>query len=82
MDSLNWETGIPKLRSPILVCSFRGWNDAAGAASTALAAVAASFDAELVAQVDPEDYFDFSETRPTITLTEGKRATSNGRRTT
>ncbi len=72
MDSLTWETGIPQLRSPILVCTFRGWNDAAGAASTALAAVADSFDAELVAQVDPEEYFDFQATRPTITLTEGQ----------
>lgn len=72
MDSLTWETGIPRLRSPVLVCSFRGWNDAASAASTALAAVAASFDAELIAQIDPEEYFDFSEARPTITLSEGQ----------
>ncbi|HEY1285051.1 MAG TPA: PAC2 family protein [Solirubrobacterales bacterium] len=72
MDSLTWETSIPELRSPILVCSFRGWNDAAGAASTALAAVASAFEAELIAQVDPEEYFDFQETRPTITLTDGQ----------
>ncbi len=72
MDSLTWETEVPTLRSPILVCSFRGWNDAAGSASTALAAVASGFEAELIAQVDPEEYFDFQETRPTITLTEGQ----------
>lgn len=72
MDSLSWEGDVPQLRSPILVCAFRGWNDAAGAASTALATVAAGFDAELIAQVDPEDYFDFQATRPTITLTEGQ----------
>ncbi len=72
MDSLTWEGDLPQLRSPILVCSFRGWNDAAGAASTALSAVADAFDSELVAQVDPEDYFDFQATRPTIALTEGQ----------
>jgi proteasome assembly chaperone (PAC2) family protein len=72
VDSLKWESDAPQLRAPILVCSFRGWNDAAGAASTALATVAASFDAELIAAVDPEEYFDFQETRPTITLTEGQ----------
>ena len=72
MESLSWETDIPSLRSPILVCSFRGWNDAAGAASTALAAIASGFEAELIARVDPEEYFDFQETRPTITLTEGQ----------
>ena len=72
MDSLTWEGDLPQLRSPILVCSFRGWNDAAAAASTALTAVASSFDSELIAQIDPEDYFDFQATRPTITLTEGQ----------
>jgi proteasome assembly chaperone (PAC2) family protein len=64
VESLSWETDVPSLRSPILVCSFRGWNDAAGAAS--------EFEAELIARVDPEEYFDFQETRPTITLSEGQ----------
>ena len=72
MDSLTWDAEAPQLRQPILVCSFRGWNDAAGAASTALGAVAEAFDAEQVAHLDPEDYFDFQSTRPTIVLTEGQ----------
>jgi proteasome assembly chaperone (PAC2) family protein len=72
VDSLTWESDVPQLRAPILVCTFQGWNDAAGAASTALGAVAASFDTELIADVDPEDYFDFQATRPTIELTEGQ----------
>jgi proteasome assembly chaperone (PAC2) family protein len=72
VDSLTWDGEVPQLRSPILVCAFRGWNDAAAAASTALATVASSFDADLVAAVDPEDYFDFQANRPTITLTEGQ----------
>jgi proteasome assembly chaperone (PAC2) family protein len=72
VDALTWETGVPQLRSPVLVCAFRGWNDAAGAASSALAAVAEAFEPELIAEVDPEEFFDFSETRPTITLTDGE----------
>jgi proteasome assembly chaperone (PAC2) family protein len=72
VDSLLWHTDVPELRSPVLVCSFRGWNDAASAASAALAAVADSFDAEQIAEVDPEDYFDFQATRPTIVLSEGQ----------
>ncbi len=56
----------------MLVCAFRGWNDAAAAASTALGAVAASLDSELIARIDPEDYFDFQSTRPTISLDEGQ----------
>jgi proteasome assembly chaperone (PAC2) family protein len=55
-----------------MVCAFRGWNDAAAAASTALTAVASSLDAELIAQVDPEEYFDFQSTRPTISMDEGQ----------
>jgi proteasome assembly chaperone (PAC2) family protein len=56
----------------MLVCAFRGWNDAAGAATGALATLADSFDPEPIAAVDPEDYFDFQSTRPTIVLSEGQ----------
>ncbi len=73
MEPLVWEEGdLPQLRAPILVCAFRGWNDAAAAASTTLEAVAGSLDAEVVAQLDPEEFFDFQANRPTITLTEGQ----------
>ncbi len=72
MDSLTWEGDRPDLRSPVLVCAFRGWNDAAAAASTALTAAADSLEAELVARIDPEEYFDFQANRPTISLEEGQ----------
>jgi proteasome assembly chaperone (PAC2) family protein len=72
VDSLIWESDIPQLRSPMLICSFRGWNDAASSSSRALASVAESLDAELVAQIDPEEFFDFQTTRPTIVLKEGQ----------
>ena len=55
-----------------MVCAFRGWNDAAAAASTALAAIGNALDSELVASIDPEEYFDFQSTRPTITMTAGE----------
>ena len=72
MDPLAWEGDPPELRSPILVAAFAGWNDAAGAATAALEAVAMSVDAEPVAQIDPEEFFDFQVSRPTIRLTEGQ----------
>jgi proteasome assembly chaperone (PAC2) family protein len=72
VDSLTWTVDVPQLRSPVLVCAFRGWNDAAGSASAALGAVADSFDAQSIAAIDPEDYFDFQTTRPTIVLSEGQ----------
>jgi proteasome assembly chaperone (PAC2) family protein len=72
VDSLTWEGDLPHLRSPILVCAFRGWNDAAAAASTALASIANDLEGELIARIDPEDFFDFQSTRPTITMDEGQ----------
>jgi proteasome assembly chaperone (PAC2) family protein len=72
VDSLIWEGEPPVLRSPVLVAAFRGWNDAAGAATAALETVAGSLEAELIASIDPEEFVDFQATRPQITLTEGQ----------
>ena len=71
MDALQWEADPPQLRSPVLVCAFAGWNDAAGSATAALTTAADSLDAELIAQIDPEEFFDFQANRPTISLSEG-----------
>ena len=72
MDALQWEAEPPQLRSPVLVCAFAGWNDAAGSATAALTTAAESLDAELIAQIDPEEFFDFQANRPTISLSEGQ----------
>ena len=72
VDSLTWEGDLPHLRSPVMVCAFRGWNDAAASASTALTAIATALEAEPLASLDPEDYFDFQSTRPTISMDEGQ----------
>jgi proteasome assembly chaperone (PAC2) family protein len=72
VEAVIWDGDPPELRSPIMVAAFAGWNDAAGAATTALNAVAASLDAARVARIDPEEFYDFQVTRPTIHLTEGQ----------
>src|ERR671936_90898 len=72
MDPVIWEGDPPELRSPILVCAFAGWNDAASAASAALEAVAASLEGDVVARIDPEEFYDFQVNRPTIRLVEGQ----------
>ena len=72
MAELTW-TDRPRLRDPLLICAFKGWNDAGEAASAALRFLIESFDAEQVGSIDPEEYFDFSDTRPTVSL-EGGRA--------
>jgi proteasome assembly chaperone (PAC2) family protein len=72
MDPVIWEGDPPGLRSPTLVCAFAGWNDAASAATAALEAVAASLDSEVIARIDPEEFYDFQVNRPTIRLVEGQ----------
>jgi predicted ATP-grasp superfamily ATP-dependent carboligase len=71
MAELSW-SDRPTLRDPLLVCAFKGWNDAGEAASAAVQFLIESFEAEEVAAIDPEEFFDFSETRPTVRFTGGK----------
>lgn len=59
----------PPLRDPIVLTAFRGWNDAASAASTSIATVAEQLDAETIGTIDPEEFYDFQVTRPIIDLT-------------
>jgi proteasome assembly chaperone (PAC2) family protein len=72
MEPLNWDGDPPALRAPILVAAFAGWNDAASAATAALETVAEALDAERIAELDPEEFYDFQVTRPTIRLTDGQ----------
>jgi proteasome assembly chaperone (PAC2) family protein len=72
MDVLSWDGEPTELRSPILIAAFAGWNDAAGSATTALEAVAAHLESEVIARIDPEEFYDFQVARPTIRLTEGQ----------
>ena len=67
-----WDGDPPELRSPVLVAAFAGWNDAAGSATTALEAAAVDLDADLLARIDPEEFYDFQVTRPTIRLSDGQ----------
>jgi predicted ATP-grasp superfamily ATP-dependent carboligase len=72
MQPLRWESRPDGLRSPAMVCAFRGWNDAADAASAALTFVGSALGATRFATIDPEEFFDFQSTRPKIRLTEGR----------
>src|SRR3954471_4163488 len=71
MEHVVWRER-PKLRSPALVCAFKGWNDAGEAASAALGFLIDSFDAREIARIDPEEFYDFTAVRPTVRMTEGR----------
>ena len=61
----------PELERPVLVTAFRGWNDGGQGASLAAGYLARLWDAQLIADVDPEEFFDFQATRPHVKLVDG-----------
>ena len=72
MQPLVWDRRPDGLRAPALVCAFKGWNDAADAASAALQFVGSALGAKRFAPIDPDEFFDYQSTRPRIKLTEGR----------
>jgi proteasome assembly chaperone (PAC2) family protein len=72
MQPLQWEYRPDGLRATALVCAFKGWNDAADAASTAITFVGGALNATRFATIDPEEFYDFQATRPRVKLVEGK----------
>ncbi len=58
----------PDLDRPIVLAAFEGWNDAGDAASSAVRWFADRWDAEPFADIDPEEFFDFTSTRPEVRI--------------
>jgi proteasome assembly chaperone (PAC2) family protein len=65
---------IPRLRNPVLLMAFEGWNDAGEAASTAAQVLVSQRDGQKFAWLDPEEFFVFTDTRPHV------RGAGKGRR--
>jgi predicted ATP-grasp superfamily ATP-dependent carboligase len=61
----------PELERPVLIAAFRGWNDGGQGASLAGAYLARAWAAEEFASIDPESFYDFQATRPTVSLVDG-----------
>ena len=70
MDYVRWDDR-PKLRRPVLVAAFEGWNDAADAATSAARFLRDHWAARQFADIDPETFYDFSATRPQVRLVDG-----------
>src|SRR5438876_12370854 len=70
MDYVRWHHR-PRLRRPVLVAAFEGWNDAADAATSAVRYMHDCWEARPFAHLDPEDFYDFTATRPQVRLTDG-----------
>jgi proteasome assembly chaperone (PAC2) family protein len=61
---------VPELVDPVLIAAFEGWNDAGDAATQAVEHLERTWEADLVAEVDPEDYYDFQVNRPYVAVDE------------
>jgi proteasome assembly chaperone (PAC2) family protein len=72
MEHVHWARR-PVLAEPVVIAAFEGWNDAGDAASTAARYLADRWDAELVAEIDPEEFTDFSTNRPEVRLDDDGR---------
>jgi proteasome assembly chaperone (PAC2) family protein len=59
------------LRRPVLLAAFEGWNDAGDAATSAVEHLAEQWGARAVAELDPDDYYDFQVNRPLVQLVDG-----------
>jgi proteasome assembly chaperone (PAC2) family protein len=75
MEHVRWAGEVPQLDDPVLVMAFEGWSDAGDAASTALRWLRDRCADEPLAEIDPEDFFDFTETRPQVRLEDGMTRT-------
>ena len=76
---------IPALRNPVMLIAFSGWNDAAEAATGATSHILGAWtDAEhavndqvgvvpeLIADIDPEEFYDFQVNRPIVDIDESQ----------
>ena len=65
---------LPELVDPVMLCAFEGWNDAGDAASGAVLHLEEVWAATQIAEVDPEDYYDFQVNRPEVVIEDGERS--------
>lgn len=62
---------LPELEHPTVIAAFSGWNDAGQSATTAVRYLIDAWKAEPFAKMDPEDFYSFTDTRPTIKIADG-----------
>jgi proteasome assembly chaperone (PAC2) family protein len=62
---------LPTTERTTLIAAFNGWNDAADAATWAIKFLVNQWDATSFAEIDGEEFFDFTQTRPTIRVNRG-----------
>jgi proteasome assembly chaperone (PAC2) family protein len=74
MDSLTVHAMPERLRRPVLIAAFSGWNDAAESATTAARYLATTFQAQKFAEIDPENFYHFGLSRPYVRFKSGSES--------
>lgn len=74
MEHVRW-LAEPKLRRPMFIAAFTGWNDAGDAASNSVRHLVEAWHAQPLAEIDPEEFTDFATVRPHVRLTPEQKRT-------
>lgn len=70
MDGFN-VSRIEGLRSPVVALAFTGWSDTGTVTTDAAAHLIETFGGEQFLDVEPEDYYVFTDTRPSVRIADG-----------
>jgi len=57
---------VPSLVDPVMIAAFEGWNDAGESATGVIDHLLVEWDAVLIGEVEPDDYYDYQVNRPTV----------------
>lgn len=63
-------SNLPALRSPVVILAFTGWSDTGTVTTDTAQRLIDAYGGRRFLRVDPEDYFVFTDTRPTVKLDE------------
>ncbi len=74
MSALEYSQLPDDLRDPVLILAFFGWNDAADAATDAVKYLRNLSQSPAFATIDPDEFFVFTEHRPTVKWIDGDDA--------
>jgi len=63
----------PQLRQPLVIAAFSGWSDAGEAATSAVRFMVRRWRVPQFAEIDAENFYDFTQARPRVRLERGER---------
>jgi proteasome assembly chaperone (PAC2) family protein len=63
---------VPQLNSPVLIAAFGGWSNAGNTAIKTIEYIIRKKRATLLAELDPDWFFQFTQNRPVIVIKEGR----------